>query len=173
MFAVSPRLFAILASTAASSIHRPAGLRRRFAAMQVLAQSTKDNVQPAAQQEQPPAKQPRLETLRVQLLSPNASVPKRGSAGAAGYDLARYVVRCLHAKYTVHSSPCLQCHRLRCPCARQGLGPYRPEDRHSSGNVCARSTPLRTGAQAFHRHRGGCHRRGLPGSCGGDSVQPL
>jgi dUTP pyrophosphatase len=42
--------------------------------------------------DQPPAKVQRtepVEQLRVKRLSENATLPKRGSAGAAGYDLAR------------------------------------------------------------------------------------
>lgn len=33
-----------------------------------------------------------MESLRVKKLSEKATLPRRGSAGAAGYDLARYVV---------------------------------------------------------------------------------
>jgi hypothetical protein len=45
---------------------------------------------PAGAAEQPAAKAPRLaDTLRVKRLSEHATLPARGSAGAAGYDLAR------------------------------------------------------------------------------------
>jgi hypothetical protein len=36
-----------------------------------------------------PLKKQRMEPLRVQLVHPDAKLPKRGSAEAAGYDLSR------------------------------------------------------------------------------------
>lgn len=60
--------------------------------MQALAASSRENVP----SEQPAAKVQRLEPLeqlRVKRLSENATLPKRGSAGAAGYDLARQVIK--------------------------------------------------------------------------------
>lgn len=60
--------------------------------MQVLGAQS-ENVAPSSAMEGPPTKQPRLaarpeEVFRVQRTSPNATLPKRGSALAAGYDLA-------------------------------------------------------------------------------------
>lgn len=43
--------------------------------------------------QQPAKKAQKLDavnTLQVKLLSPHATLPKRGSANAAGYDLSRY-----------------------------------------------------------------------------------
>ena len=51
---------------------------------QVLADSSRENAKPA-----PAAKRLAMEPLRVKKLSEHATLPKRGSAGAAGYDLAR------------------------------------------------------------------------------------
>ena len=50
-----------------------------------------ENVQEGVQQ--PAMKFQKLDaihTLQVKLLSPHATLPKRGSANAAGYDLSRY-----------------------------------------------------------------------------------
>ncbi len=44
-----------------------------------------ENLQPAKLQKMSPP----MEQLRVKKLSEHATLPKRGSAGAAGYDLAR------------------------------------------------------------------------------------
>lgn len=57
--------------------------------MSILAEI--QNVNEAVQQ--PVKKAQKLEainTLQVKFLSPHATLPKRGSANAAGYDLSRY-----------------------------------------------------------------------------------
>ncbi len=56
--------------------------------MQALTSTSRENMPT----EQPAAKLQKLEPveqLLVKRLSANATLPKRGSAGAAGYDLAR------------------------------------------------------------------------------------
>ena len=66
--------------------------------MQVLAAQS-ENVAPGCSAMEPPAKQARLapeaaESFRVQRISDKASLPKRGSAKAAGYDISRYAREC-------------------------------------------------------------------------------
>lgn len=59
--------------------------------MQVLA-SGLENVAPSAGSMEPPAKQARLhatESFRVQRIREDATLPKRGSSKAAGYDISR------------------------------------------------------------------------------------
>ncbi len=75
---------------------RPFPARRASSIMQVL--SSMENMQAAVGS--PPTKAQRLTTAEpamqprfVKMLSADASAPRRGSAGAAGYDLARYVCR--------------------------------------------------------------------------------
>ena len=57
--------------------------------MSVLAeiQNVNEGVQQPAKKAQ---KLDAINTLQVKLLSPHATLPKRGSANAAGYDLSRY-----------------------------------------------------------------------------------
>lgn len=59
--------------------------------MSVLQPSSRDNVAPEIHL----AKQQKMEQplLKVKRLSEHAILPVRGSAGAAGYDLARYALR--------------------------------------------------------------------------------
>jgi hypothetical protein len=60
-------------------------LERRFTRMQALqAQDMNRAVSDGA-----PLKKQRMEPLRVQLVHPDAKLPKRGSSEAAGYDLSR------------------------------------------------------------------------------------
>ncbi len=63
---------------------------------------------PKASPAEKPAKMARIEPvdrLLVKKLSENATLPKRGSAGAAGYDLSRYVtVGTVHAFIYIISS---------------------------------------------------------------------
>ena len=80
----------------------------------------------------PPAKIQKVDvisTLQVKLLSDKATVPRRGSAKAAGYDLARF------AQWRMYTSQCttgneshkcasLQCSRLCCACEGQGCGAH-------------------------------------------------
>jgi dUTPase len=61
--------------------------------MQVL-MALPENVAPSCSDAEPPTKQPRLapetpESFRVQRISSNATLPTRGSAKAAGYDISR------------------------------------------------------------------------------------
>lgn len=62
-------------------------------ATEVLANSARENI-PIEASPAKPAKIPRMdiEPLKVKKLSEFAVLPKRGSAGAAGYDLSRFVV---------------------------------------------------------------------------------
>lgn len=66
--------------------------------MTALNASSKENVGPVdCVPSQGAAKVPRLDApvqipLKVKRLSENAVLPKRGSAGAAGYDLSRFVL---------------------------------------------------------------------------------
>lgn len=60
--------------------------------MSALSENNKEN-QSAVQR--PPSKMQKVDvvsTLQVKLLSEAATVPRRGSAHAAGYDLARFVL---------------------------------------------------------------------------------
>ena len=112
--------------------------------------------------EQPPSKMARVEQeyLRVKRLSPEATLPTRGSAGAAGYDLSRCVrlarARCScggaggdprsHAAKNACSRPPMQ--RRDNPGARPRQGPdlHRPEHRHTTWHirqVHGRASPLR------------------------------
>ena len=84
-----PRRFLLLPR---SSLHRH---RHRHSNMaSTLAASSRENIpaEPATklQRTEGPATAPApLEALRVRRLNEHALLPKRGSAGAAGYDLAR------------------------------------------------------------------------------------
>lgn len=60
----------------------------RFLAMDVLA-ALQENISADNVMKSPLKKQRLEEPLRVKKLSEHAVLPKRGSAGAAGYDLAR------------------------------------------------------------------------------------
>ncbi len=109
-----------------------------------------------------PAKAPRLaDALRVKKLSEHATLPARGSAGAAGYDLAR---RAPHLRATAHSPradsfpPCrpaspLQRARHGGARARQGAGEDGPEHRHPGGHIRPHRAALRPGLEKLHRHR--------------------
>ncbi|GLC56936.1 hypothetical protein PLESTB_001165300 [Pleodorina starrii] len=72
-----------------SRIIRPA---RALKAMDVLAETNQNVAKDAPMSSGKPAKMPRIEVpkehLLVKKLSDKATLPKRGSAGAAGYDLA-------------------------------------------------------------------------------------
>jgi dUTP pyrophosphatase len=61
--------------------------------MDVLAEANQNLMKEAPLSSGKPAKMPRIERaeekLQVKKLSDKATLPKRGSAGAAGYDLAR------------------------------------------------------------------------------------
>lgn len=78
----------MLASLPASLVRRSLLLRHSLRPNSMtIASSAQDAVpQPAAkmQRTEPPS-----ESLRVRRLNEHALLPKRGSAGAAGYDLAR------------------------------------------------------------------------------------
>ena len=76
----------VAAARAPLPSHPPGQLIRRMTG--TLAATSRENLPT----EQPPAKLQRTEAepkLLVKRLSEHATLPKRGSAGAAGYDLAR------------------------------------------------------------------------------------
>ena len=109
---------------------------------------------------EPPSKHPRLsemaESLRVKKLSEHATLPVRGSEGAAGYDLAR-CAPCAHGAVApgVH-------HHLSTDHARGGSGPavgaslpclWHPSRRHltlhSPHPPLRASPPARTTASSL------------------------
>lgn len=79
----------------------------------VMAASGQENM-PAAkvQRTEPPApKAAPVEALRVRRTNEHALLPKRGSAGAAGYDLARWATAAVLRLPTIcHATPPVACH---------------------------------------------------------------
>ena len=111
------------------------------------------------------------ETLLVKRLSENATLPVRGSVGAAGYDLARWVChswispwqRSFKRMINHFFSFCLfQCRRSSHSCARQRRRQDWSGYRCSSWNVCSCGSSLWTGSEELHRYRRRRYWRGLP-----------
>ena len=126
--------------------------------------------------------------LRVKKLNPDAVLPKRGSAGAAGYDLARYVcerggdeergaslraragvfiVRQFSFERAPHQtrSPVpsfSQLRRRHRPPSRPRHRPHRPGLSRPARHLRPRRPALGTRRQALYRHRGRRRGRGLP-----------
>lgn len=157
-----------------------------------LAAVNNENASPAVRPgcagdaEQPQPQRPRLtEVLRVKKLNEDATLPTRGSAGAAGYDLSRLargprLLRCpfsssasLSSKAATSPSflplsplPLLaQRAGRRRPSPRQGAHQDGPLHRHSGGHVRAHRPEVRPRLEELHRHR----RRGAPPPSSGPS----
>ena len=117
------------------------------------------------------------EPLRVKKLSEHATLPVRGSAGAAGYDLARCVCFLTNrrapaacaprdaapgalsllspfppASDTSPPAPALQRIRLRRACARQGARQDGLVRRVPSGHIRPHRAPVWTRLEELHRH---------------------
>lgn len=71
--------------------------------------TTRENIPDA----EPPSKAQKREVLKVKKLSEHATIPQRGSAGAAGYDLSR-----CGAEGFVRWASYVDLHHLPCVCRR-------------------------------------------------------